>query len=203
MRAALLATRLLATVLLATPATAETSAEAQARRPDAFDAFSGLRIAAIRAPTPSDLPGGAVVDAAGVAAARDAGALLLDVVRSGAGTLTHGVWRGAEPRATIPGAAWLPGLGQGAQDPDVADYVEAGLTALLGDDLDRPVVVFCVADCWASWNAGRRLVERGHATVLWHPSGVDGWAEAGRPFVHVLPVSVEGGVIAPDAVGGE
>lgn len=175
-------------LLGAAPAAAETSAEAMARRPDAFDAATGYRIDRIRGPTPDDAPGATVVDAAALAAARDAGALLLDVGQDGAGALFDGEWVGHAAHASIPGARWLPGLGRARPGRELQAYVEAALANLLGADRTRPVAVFCVADCWASWNAARRLVGRGHRAVLWYPLGVDGWREAGRRLTPVAPV---------------
>ncbi|WP_126718429.1 hypothetical protein [Sphingomonas ginkgonis] len=50
-----------------------------------------------------------------------------------------------------------------------------------------PLVVFCRADCWMSWNAAKRLRAWGFGDVRWYPAGSDGWAEMGRPLVAVRP----------------
>jgi PQQ-dependent catabolism-associated CXXCW motif protein len=171
------------------PAKAFDSAQAMARDPDLFDADTGYRVERMRAPTPTDAPGATVIDAEALAAARDAGALVLDVVRKGAGTYVaeDGAWIGHEPRRTIAGAVWLPGLGAAEPDADMAGYIDAALERLLGADRDRPVIVYCLADCWASWNAARRLAARGHNAVLWYPLGIDGWVEKGRPTEIAAP----------------
>ena len=51
------------------------------------------------------------------------------------------------------------------------------MAELTGGDRSAPVVVFCKPDCWASWNAGKRLVRAGYTNVAWFPDGVDAWQE--------------------------
>ena len=46
---------------------------------------------------------------------------------------------------------------------------------LTGGDRNRPIVVFCKPDCWASWNVGKRLIRAGYTGVAWFPGGVDAW----------------------------
>lgn len=46
----------------------------------------------------------------------------------------------------------------------------------------RPLVVMGDgASGWTSYNAARRLVETGHAPVLWYRGGEESWAAAGYP----------------------
>jgi PQQ-dependent catabolism-associated CXXCW motif protein len=175
-------------------ARAETSAEARARRPELFDPETGLRIARYRAPTPTDAPGARVVDCAGLVAAIAAGAALMDVALDGAGAFfgwPEG-WLGATPRATIPGALWVPGAGEGRLGPEASRYLEGALARLTPPARPRPVVAFCFADCWMSWNAALRLAARGGAEALWYPLGVDGWIEGGGGLARVAPFAPGG-----------
>jgi PQQ-dependent catabolism-associated CXXCW motif protein len=49
------------------------------------------------------------------------------------------------------------------------------------------IVTFCLADCWMSWNAARRLRSLGYANVWWLAEGTDGWRELGLPLVDTVP----------------
>ncbi|WP_295045037.1 rhodanese-like domain-containing protein [uncultured Paracoccus sp.] len=153
-----------------------------------FDPASGLRIAAYRAPVPDSVPGGRVVDAQGVAALADRGALLIDAMAApGHAIGADGAWTVAEPHRTIPGARWLPEIGRGRPDPRIA----AGLQASLADcPKTRPIVLFCKTDCWMSWNAVQHVAALGHGDIAWYPGGVDDWADDGRPLrdAHPLPL---------------
>ena len=50
----------------------------------------------------------------------------------------------------------------------------------------RPVIVFCLADCWMSWNAALRL-HRAGLNVAWYGAGRDGWAASGLALAPVIP----------------
>jgi PQQ-dependent catabolism-associated CXXCW motif protein len=99
---------------------------------------------------------------------------------------------GATPRATIPGALWVPGVGEGRLEPEAERYLDGALARLAGPAGPRPVVVFCFADCWMSWNAALRLAARGAPPALWYPLGVDGWVEAGGGLARVTPFAPGG-----------
>lgn len=177
---------------LALPAGAEPTAAHRERRPDLFHPETGLRIARQRAPTPDDVPGASVVHAAGVTALVAEGAVLLDV---GAALRSHfdeldGTWLVPEEHPTLPGATWLPETGRGTLSPEMDRYLADHLERLTGGDRTRPVVVFCVADCWMSWNAAQRISALGYARVHWFPDGVDGWRDAGGETVPATPPPV-------------
>lgn len=89
------------------------------------------------------------------------------------------------PNHTIPGAIWLPDTGYASLSPQEAAYLATGLAAATGGALDAPVVIFCLADCWMSWNAARRAVIAGYSRVFWYPRGTDGWSENGWPLAPV------------------
>ena len=96
------------------------------------------------------------------------------------------IWRD-KARNTIPGALWMPNVGYGAIADVTAAYFRAGLEAATSGDKDRPVVIFCLEDCWMSWNAAKRAVEWGYGAVYWLPEGSDGWALWGYPLDRATP----------------
>jgi PQQ-dependent catabolism-associated CXXCW motif protein len=154
-----------------------------------FHPDTGLRMSRYRAPTPAAIEGARVVDAAQVVDLARRGAALVDVLATPTGRYDEldGTWLVAEPRQTLPGAVWLPEVGRGTLPPSLASWFAAELRTLTGGDLGRPIVFFCVADCWMSWNAAIRAARLGYAAVRWFPGGTDDWAAAGLPLVPVWP----------------
>jgi PQQ-dependent catabolism-associated CXXCW motif protein len=67
-------------------------------------------------------------------------------------------------------------------------YFKDGLQRVTGGDPAKSVVIFCLRDCWMSWNAARRARAMGYINVIWYPDGTDGWSEAGLPLQEVQPV---------------
>lgn len=96
------------------------------------------------------------------------------------------IWRD-KPRDSIPGAIWLPNVGYGALAEVTADYFRRGLEKATVGDPTHPIVLFCLEDCWMSWNAARRAIEWGYGTVYWLPEGTDGWDFLGYPLERVQP----------------
>ncbi|HYH21276.1 MAG TPA: rhodanese-like domain-containing protein [Azospirillum sp.] len=144
----------------------------------------GYRQDRYRSPTPSVLPGAATVDAGRVAELAAQGAVLLDVMPVTVSRLGGGaMWLVDEPHRTIAGAVWLPNVGTGAPSPEVETWYRGWLERLSGGDPGRPLVVFCKADCWMSWNAAKRALSYGYTAVHWFRDGTDGWAESGRTLV--------------------
>jgi PQQ-dependent catabolism-associated CXXCW motif protein len=93
-----------------------------------------------------------------------------------------------KPRETVPGAIWLPNVGYGRLAPAMDDYFRRSLDALTGGDKAKPLLFFCMANCWMSWNAARRaLMDYGYTNVLWFPQGTDGWHFPDAPLVKVAP----------------
>ncbi|MBX8843320.1 rhodanese [Sphingomonas melonis] len=161
-----------------------------AATPDArFDARSGYRIADYRGVVPAPPPGVARIDAATVAALVDAGrATLIDVVPAeGAVRTADGHWRLAREQRSIAGAAWFPEAGRGAIDPAVERWFLRGGARLHAAAPRATLIVFCLADCWMSWNAAWRLRRAGYRRVRWFAEGVDGWRDLGRPLVPITP----------------
>jgi PQQ-dependent catabolism-associated CXXCW motif protein len=178
-------------ILFAAPSWAETSAEAIERRPALFDSETGFRLERHRAPTPSDIPGPATrIEAAQVAKLVDP--VLIDVFATKLGRYDEfdGTWLGETPRETVPGAIWLPEVGRGSLSPELADYLRYTLHDVTGGDKTHPVVVFCVADCWMSWNAAQRVAGLGYRNVYWLREGTDGWLDIGGRLCPADPIPV-------------
>src|SRR5438067_9993862 len=143
-----------------------------------------------RAPTPATLKGARVVTTAEAEQLwRTGAAIFLDVLPHAPrpANLPPGtIWR-ERPRRNIPGSSWLPDLGYGALAPVTEDYLRTNLARVTGDDHTRALVIYCLRDCWMSWNAAKRILAMGYANVVWYPDGTDGWAEANLPLRESLP----------------
>ncbi len=150
----------------------------------------GYRGDPYRGPVPATLQGAKVVDTEAAHALWQAGeTAFVDVLPRPPkpANLPEGtIWRD-RPRDTIPGAVWLPNVGYQALPPETADYFRAGLSAATGGDRDHPVLFFCLAECWMSWNAARRALEMGWTDVTWYPEGTDGWSFEFYPLERVEP----------------
>lgn len=156
-----------------------------------MDEATGYRIQNYRAPVKRPVEGGTRVETGGIDALRDEGAVLIDVMpqRGGYDPAT-GAWRIVDKRETIPGAVWLPEVGRGTIEPRLAAYFTGSLKKLTGGDPARPVVFFCLADCWMSWNAVKRAAGLGYRRLYWYADGTDGWREEDRPLVEAEPQPV-------------
>jgi PQQ-dependent catabolism-associated CXXCW motif protein len=83
------------------------------------------------------------------------------------------------PHPVIPGSLWLAGVGAGTLDTTTDNFYRQRLGEATGNDLDRPVVVYCHERCWLSWNAAKRAIRYGYRHVYWFPDGIEGWKGAG------------------------
>ncbi|TRW98766.1 PQQ-dependent catabolism-associated CXXCW motif protein [Paracoccus sp. M683] len=165
-----LAACVIASVLATAAAVAQTTPQVDLYRGEPYNA-----------PVPDALKGAQVIDADRAIAMDAEGVPFLDVFprkRKPEGLPEGTIWR--EPRHdTIPGAVWLWDTGYQRQSDAEKARLENGLRAATGGDLDAPVVIFCRADCWMSWNAAKRAVAWGYTGVYWFPGGTDGWQQAG------------------------
>ncbi len=148
------------------------------------------RLEDYRAPTPTTLRG---VAAIGTEEAekiwRDHAASFIDVLprpprprNLPEGTLWHD-----KPRPNIPGSIWLPDTGYGELAPGMADYFAKGLAKASHGDRARLLVLYCLTDCWMSWNAAKRARALGYPNVAWYREGTDGWSAAGLPLEDSTP----------------
>jgi PQQ-dependent catabolism-associated CXXCW motif protein len=96
------------------------------------------------------------------------------------------LWRD-KPRSNIPDSIWLPDTGYGELAPSTADYFFRGLEKATRGDHARMIVLYCLADCWMSWNAAKRALSLGYSNVVWYREGTDGWFAAGLPLKDSTP----------------
>lgn len=101
------------------------------------------------------------------------------------------IWRD-RPRSNIPGSIWLPDTGYGELAPVTEDYLRKNIERVTGSDRTKLLVIYCLKDCWMSWNAAKRILAMGYANVAWYPDGTDGWTDALLPVVDAQPAPVVG-----------
>jgi quinoprotein dehydrogenase-associated probable ABC transporter substrate-binding protein/PQQ-dependent catabolism-associated CXXCW motif protein len=169
--------------------------------PDAARTASGVaepetyRMDGFRAPTPATIKGGKVITTEQAKRLVEAGdAILIDVLPrppKPQGLKDEDIWR-PKPRYNIPGSVWLPNTGFGALSEPAEAYFKDNLSQLTGADQSRPLLIYCLADCWMSWNAAKRAISYGYRNVYWYPEGTDGWTAAGLPTEKSDPTPVPG-----------
>lgn len=151
----------------------------------------GFRMDEYRKPVPATLKGATILSSDAAHELWQSGkAVFIDVYPHApkptnlpAGTL----WR--EPQHfSIENAVWLANVGFGKLAPETETYFKGHLSRLSGGDTGKPLVFFCLRDCWMSWNAAKRALDYGYTNVLWFPDGTDGWQEIGQLVVEVKPV---------------
>lgn len=151
---------------------------------------AGYRVENYRAATPITLRGGQVVTTEEAEKIwRSHSASFVDVLPRPPRpkTLPEGtVWHD-KPRLDIPGSIWLPDTGYGELAPSMADYFASGLRKVSGGDKTRLLVLYCLEDCWMSWNAAKRALALGYANIAWYRDGTDGWSAAGLPLESATP----------------
>lgn len=94
------------------------------------------------------------------------------------------------PHPAIPGAIWIPGAGLGAPPAGMDEYFRNRLAAATGNDLQRPLVLYCHERCWLGWNGAKRALQYGYRNVYWFPDGIEGWRKAKLPTAVVQPEPV-------------
>ena len=178
--ACLIAAALAFTFALALPARAQENApEPEGYRTDNY-----------RAPVPATLAGARVLATGEAEAIWRAGAgVFIDVLPHApkpqnlpAGT----IWR-EKPRLNIPGSIWLPDTGYGTLAAATEDYLRYGLARASSGNSATLLVIYCLTDCWMSWNAAKRALSYGYRNVAWYPEGTDGWQRADLPVAEAQP----------------
>ena len=151
---------------------------------------AGYRMEQFRAPVPATLAGAKVVGTDEVRKLWETKAAVFIDVLPRAPKPTNlppdTVWRD-KPRRDIPGSIWLVDTGYGALAAPTLAYFERGLAKASGGDKARPLVFYCLTDCWMSWNAGKRALTLGYSNVIWYPQGTDGWESAGFALEDRVP----------------
>jgi PQQ-dependent catabolism-associated CXXCW motif protein len=152
---------------------------------------SDYRMGDYRAPVPATLHGGVVTTTAEAHAHFDRhDAVFIDVLPRPPrpANLPPGtIWRD-RPRSNIPGSIWLPDTGYGELPPPMEDYLRRNVERVTSGDRTKLLVVYCLRDCWMSWNAAKRIFAMGYANVAWYPDGTDGWTDALLPVADAQPV---------------
>ena len=153
----------------------------------------GYRMSAFRAPVPASLSGAEVVSNDQARQLHDAGQVIfIDVLPrppKPKKLAADVVWR-PRKRSNIPGSVWLPNVGFGALNPETESYFRDNLARLTNDDKAAPILIYCMADCWMSWNAAKRALSYGYSKVYWYPDGTDGWQVLGGKLEASEPVSM-------------
>jgi PQQ-dependent catabolism-associated CXXCW motif protein len=158
-----------------------------------FFSSDGYRIDRFRDQVPDGVPGARTIHTAELRQLTESAAtrpLLIDVLPSPprpANLAPNALWL-PPVRRNIPGSVWLPNVGYGRLSDDLEGYFRGNLGRLTGKDPARILVIYCLADCWMSWNAARRAAEYGYRRVYWYPEGTDGWERAGLPLVAATPI---------------
>jgi len=151
----------------------------------------GYRLDDYRAPTPHTVAGGAVLDTEAAYRLWESGAAVwIDVLpapRRPTNLPASALWMPL-PHRDIPGSIWLPEIGRGALSPQLEVYFRDHLEAATKSRLNAPVVFYCLADCWMSWNAAKRAASWGYTRVYWYRDGTDGWEAANLPTQMAEPV---------------
>jgi PQQ-dependent catabolism-associated CXXCW motif protein len=96
------------------------------------------------------------------------------------------IWR--EPvHFTIENAKWLANVGYGVLSAEAESYFKRNLEKLSSGDKAKPLVFFCLRNCWMSWNASKRALAYGYTNVNWFSEGTDAWQEIGQPVTEAKP----------------
>jgi len=165
------------------------------RGEDAVLEPSGYRTHDYRAPTPAGLAGARVITTAQAEALwQDKAAIFVDVMPRAPRppNLPPGtIWRD-RPRLNIPGSIWLPDTGYGDLAPATEAYLRTHLEDVAGGDRTKLLVIYCLKDCWMSWNAAKRILTMGYVNVAWYPEGTDGWTDALLPVADAQPAPAVG-----------
>lgn len=93
----------------------------------------------------------------------------------------------------------MANVGLGKLTPELQKYLASNLQRLTGGNLERPIIVFCLADCWMSWNAVQRTAALGYKRIFWYSDGTDGWRDWDRPLEVKLPEPLQTSQVAAKA----
>lgn len=142
-----------------------------------------------RAAVPATLKGAKVVAPEEAAELWSKGVVFIDVYPHAPkpANLPKGtIWR--EPtHFSIENATWLANTGYGTLSKDTEEYFKRHLELLSGGDKAKPLVFFCLRNCWMSWNATKRALTYGYSNAMWFSEGTDAWQEIGQPIAEAKP----------------
>ncbi|NEV64281.1 PQQ-dependent catabolism-associated CXXCW motif protein [Thiorhodococcus minor] len=165
-------------------------ARAADRQTTALFDDQGYRLDDFLAPVPATAPGAITLTTPEARAMHQAGdAIFIDVRPAPArpsGLPAGTLWL-PPARQSIPGAVWLPNIGFGRLSDQLDAYLRSALERLTTSDPSHPMVLYCRADCWMSWNAAKRIAALGYTAVYWYPNGTTGWSRAGLRLEPIQP----------------
>jgi PQQ-dependent catabolism-associated CXXCW motif protein len=152
----------------------------------------GYRLEEYRKPVPATLKGATVLTGEQASALWSSGkSVFIDVYPHAPkpdNLPASTVWR--EPvHFTIENAKWLANVGYGVLSADTESYLKSHLEKLSGGDKAKPLVFFCLRNCWMSWNTAKRALTYGYSNVNWFSEGTDAWQEIGQPVMEAKPES--------------
>jgi len=152
--------------------------------------FEGYRILTYRSSTPENVDGAKVVTTEELKKMNeeDARPLLVDVLPI---LFRHGRFLVKEEHEAIPGSIWLPNIGYGDLKPKWENYFIDAIGHQTKGDFGAPIVFYCKADCWMSWNAVKRAATFGYTHLYWYREGIDEWMEYGLPTEVVTPYPLQ------------
>jgi PQQ-dependent catabolism-associated CXXCW motif protein len=162
--------------------------------PDGVDPDAGYRVGHYSAPVPDCAPGAvSIAYEEAKMLAQGGGAILLDVtpIDGSDPDPFDGTWAVPEPHETIPGATWLPEAGRGKPEAWLEKYLRSNVDKLVAESPGIPVIVFCNAECWGSWNAAKRLAAWGYADIHWYARGIDDWRDKTLPLEIADPIPAD------------
>ena len=150
---------------------------------------ANYRLDRYRDATPATVAGGKVIDTGGLRTLMEGGrAVLIDVLpapRKPPEMKDGTPW--SPVHDDIPGSIWLPEMGQGVLSEAAEAWFRERLRQLTGGDMDRPVVFYCLEQCWMSWNAAKRAASFGLRDVRWYRGGTDAWQRENLKLARAAP----------------
>lgn len=157
----------------------------------AFINDQGFRYTKYRSPTPESTDYGTTVDTAALQILiNEKQPVLIDVqavtVRPELADFEMD-WLPSSPRYSLPGAIWLPNVGYAELDDKMETYLRHNLKKATGGDKEKPLVIYCVVDCWLSWNAMKRIASYGYKNLYWYSGGTDDWGASDLELIEVHP----------------
>ncbi|MCG8050098.1 MAG: PQQ-dependent catabolism-associated CXXCW motif protein [Candidatus Thiodiazotropha taylori] len=155
----------------------------------------GYRLAEFRAPVPDSVPSASTLSTEQLQRLlTEQPVLLIDVLPTPIKPKDrpeHLLWL-PPARKNIPGSYWLPNVGFGALSDELDRYFRRNLAELSKQDSTLAIVIYCLADCWMSWNAAMRAaVEYGYSNVYWYPDGTTGWEAKNLPLQPSQPIPID------------
>ncbi|MBK5551091.1 MULTISPECIES: PQQ-dependent catabolism-associated CXXCW motif protein [unclassified Pseudomonas] len=146
----------------------------------------GYRIGLYRSPTPNQLQGATIIDTPALQTllSQTPRPVLIDVYRR---QWLQGRFIEDQPHENLPGSHWLANTGDGDLTPDWQAWFARNLDKFTDGDPQQPLVFYCRADCWLSWNAVKRAAAMGYKSVYWYRDGLDAWQAANLPVAAAQP----------------